>query len=32
LTPGFLALSILEMNGDSFRLNNSRKKKDPGPQ
>ena len=22
--------SILEMNGDSFRLNNSRKKKDPG--
>ena len=23
---------ILEMNGDSFRLKNSRKKKDPGPQ
>jgi DNA replication protein DnaC len=23
---------ILEMNGDSFRLKTSRKKKDPGPQ
>ena len=23
---------ILEMNGDSFRLTHSRKKKDPGPQ
>jgi len=23
---------ILEMKGDSFRLKNSRKKKDPGPQ
>jgi hypothetical protein len=23
---------ILEMNGDSFRLKSSRKKKDPGPQ